>query len=48
MMREKSDYEDFYEPDKEDTEEVIKEVALFLATVKSLLDEKLSELDKQT
>ena len=48
MMREKSDYEDFYESDKEDTEEVIKEVALFHATVKSLLDEKLSELDKQT
>ena len=44
-MREKSDYEDFYEPDKEDTEGVIKEVAVFLATVKTFLDEKLSELD---
>ena len=47
MMREKSDYEDFYEPDKEDTEEVIKEVAVFLSAVKTFLDEKISELDKQ-
>ena len=46
MMREKSDYEDFYEPDREDTEEVIKEVAVFLSTVKTFLDEKLSDIDR--
>lgn len=46
MMREKSDYEDFYEPDREDTEEVIKEVAVFLSTVKAFLDEKLSDIDR--
>ena len=39
MMREKSDYEDFYEPEKEDTETVIKEVSEFLAAVKAFLEE---------
>lgn len=41
MMREKSDYEDFYEPDKEDTETVIKEVEEFLAAVKTFLNRNL-------
>lgn len=47
-MREKSDYEDFYEPDREDAETVIIEVKEFIANVKSFLDEKINELDKQT
>ena len=37
MMREKSDYEDFFEPDKEETEKTIEEVDLFLADVKDYL-----------
>lgn len=43
MMREKSDYEDFYEPQKEDAETVIKEVEEFLAAVKVFLKEKTAE-----
>ncbi len=43
MMREKSDYEDFYEPKKEDTETVIKEVEEFLAAVEAFLKEKTAE-----
>lgn len=41
MMREKSDYEDFYEPDREDAETVIKEVEEFLAAVKTFLNRNL-------
>ena len=44
MMREKSDYEDFYEPEKEDTEKVIKEVEIFLIAEKAFLEKKFSEL----
>ena len=37
MMREKSDYEDFYEPEKEDVERTISEVSYFLSAVKEYL-----------
>ena len=37
MMREKSDYEDFFEPEKEDAEQVLSEVDGFLAAVKDYL-----------
>ena len=43
MMREKSDYEDFYEPDREDAETVIKEVEEFLTAVKTFLNRNLGE-----
>ena len=43
MLREKSDYEDFYEPEKEDAETVINEVEKFLSAVKRFLKEKTAE-----
>ena len=39
-LREKSDYEDFYEPDKEDTEHIIGSVRDFLNDVRNYLKEK--------
>ena len=36
-LRERSDYEDFYEPDKDDAERTIEEVSLFIATVSEYL-----------
>lgn len=40
MMREKSDYEDFYEPVKEDVERIITEVSSFLVAVREYLETK--------
>ncbi len=37
MLREKSDYEDFYIPDKEETENLIAEVEVFLKNVEVYL-----------
>lgn len=36
-LRERSDYEDFFEPDKEDAERTIKEVAVFIDAVSAFL-----------
>lgn len=44
MLREKSDYEDFYEPEKEETSEMIAKVEMFLNDVKNYL-KKQSILD---
>ena len=40
MLREKSDYEDFYEPDKEDTKEIIDSVRTFLREVSNYLKQQ--------
>jgi len=37
MLREKSDYEDFYEPDKEETEDIISKVYSFLKDTETYL-----------
>jgi len=37
MLREKSDYEDFFEPNKEETIEIIKAVELFIIEVENYL-----------
>ena len=37
MLREKSDYEDFYEPDKEETSDIISKVEAFLKDVEAYL-----------
>lgn len=37
MLREKSDYEDFYEPNREETEDVISKVDVFLADTETYL-----------
>ena len=37
MLREKSDYEDFYEPDGDDTQNIIESITEFLKDVKSFL-----------
>ena len=39
MLREKSDYEDFYEPDEEDTKEIIDSVRMFINDVSNYLKE---------
>ena len=39
MLREKSDYEDFYEPDEEDTKEIIDSVRMFINDVNNYLKE---------
>ena len=36
-LRERSDYEDFYEPEKDETEQIILEVREFLASVRAYL-----------
>lgn len=40
MLREKSDYEDFYEPDEEDTKGIIESVCMFLNDVSNYLKEQ--------
>ena len=40
MLREKSDYEDFYEPDYEDTELVIHQVNILINYIRDYLSEK--------
>lgn len=40
MLREKSDYEDFYEPDEEETADMIDKVELFLQDVKVYLTDR--------
>ncbi len=40
MLREKSDYEDFYEPDPEDTKDIIDSVRGFLEDVSGFLKDK--------
>lgn len=40
MLREKSDYEDFYEADEEDTKIVIEETESFLKDIETFLKEK--------
>lgn len=40
MLREKSDYEDFYEPDEEDTKGIIESVRMFLNDVSNYLKEQ--------
>ena len=40
MLREKSDYEDFYIPDNQDTEQVIRMVDQFLNYVRAYLISK--------
>ena len=40
MLREKSDYEDFYEPDKDDTKEIIDSVRTFLSEVSDYLKQQ--------
>ena len=37
MLREKSDYEDFYEPDKEETSDIIQKVEGFLRDAEAYL-----------
>ena len=37
MLREKSDYEDFYEPDKEETADIIDKVEVFLKDIRIYL-----------
>lgn len=37
MLREKSDYEDFFEPEKEDAETVINEVSVFIEEIRKYL-----------
>lgn len=39
MLREKSDYEDFYEADEEDTKEIIDSVRMFINDVSNYLKE---------
>ena len=39
-LREKSDYEDFYEPDKEETSDAIMDVEVFLNDVKAYLSSR--------
>ena len=39
-LREKSDYEDFYEPDKEETSDAIMDVEVFLNDVKAYLKQQ--------
>ena len=43
MLREKSDYEDFYEPDKTETKEVIELVTTFVNDVSLYLKTKYAE-----
>lgn len=38
MLREKSDYEDFYEPDAAETQEVVEKVQIFLEDVRNYLE----------
>lgn len=40
MLREKSDYEDFYEPDEDDTKSIIESITEFLNSVKKFLRDK--------
>ena len=42
-LRERSDYEDFYEPEKEDVEKMIEEAELFLAAVEEFLANTVSD-----
>lgn len=40
MLREKSDYEDFYEPEEDDTKSIIESITEFLNSVKKFLRDK--------
>lgn len=40
MLREKSDYEDFYVADEQDTKDIIEQVRMFLDEVKNYLMNK--------
>ncbi len=44
MLREKSDYEDFFEPDKDETADIIAKVEVFINDVAGyLINQKISE-----
>lgn len=42
LLREKSDYEDFYEPNKEEVEKTIEEIGSFLEAVENYLNTAVS------